>query len=222
MKMKILSTLFAGSILMTACASPTSAPAATPTSIFVGTPDPLTPQTTVDALTPSLPSGAANICTDPQAAAVIDSLKTAMLTSDGPLLASLVSPASGMDVRFFHYGTLVNYRPDQARFLFETTYEVDWGAEPGSGEPKRGSFHQVVVPELVKIFNQPYSLHCNELKHGGASYPVVFPYEKGFYSIYFPGTETNGYLDWHTWVAGIEYVEGRPYLYALMQFFWEP
>jgi hypothetical protein len=29
-------------------------------------------------------------------------------------------------------------------------------------------------------------------------------------------------MDWHTWVAGIEYVNGKPYLYALMQFFWEP
>jgi hypothetical protein len=29
-------------------------------------------------------------------------------------------------------------------------------------------------------------------------------------------------MDWQTWVAGIEYVNGKPYLYALMQFFWEP
>ncbi len=29
-------------------------------------------------------------------------------------------------------------------------------------------------------------------------------------------------MDWHTWVMGIEYVSGKPYVYALIQFFWEP
>jgi hypothetical protein len=223
--------------LLSACASPASTNTAqTPTPIVIasptiisgGTPVSLTPQPTTDAVTPIVtqpatqPAGSADICSDSQVPALIDSLKTAMLNSDGPLLSSLVSPSSGLDVSYFHSGTAVNYRPDQARFLFETTYEVDWGVEPGSGASKIGSFHEVVVPALVRIFNQPYSLHCNELKHGGASYPVTFPYDKGFYSIYFPGTEANGFLDWHTWVAGVEKVDGKPYLYALMQFFWEP
>ena len=34
--------------------------------------------------------------------------------------------------------------------------------------------------------------------------------------------DANGFLDWHTWAIGIEYVDGKPYIYALMQFFWEP
>ena len=25
-----------------------------------------------------------------------------------------------------------------------------------------------------------------------------------------------------TWVMGIEYVSGKPYIYALIQYFWEP
>jgi len=127
-----------------------------------------------------------------------------------------------MDVAFFHNGNVVNYDLEHAKFLFETTFEANWGIHPASGEEKIGSFHDVVVPELVKSFGQSYTLHCNELKHGGASYPVTFPYDKGYYSIYFPGTEANGNMDWHTWVTGIEYVNGKPYLYALTQFFWEP
>jgi len=163
-----------------------------------------------------------NICSDPQATALIDSLKKAVTTADGQLLASLISPSNGVDVAYFHNGTVINYDQTHARFLFETTYQANWGAEPGSGAEKTGSFHDVVVPALVKSFNQAYTLHCNELKYGGASYPVTFPYKKDFYSIYFPGTDANGNLDWHTWVAGIEYVNGKPYLYALTQFFWEP
>ena len=145
-----------------------------------------------------------------------------MLTSDGPLLSSLVSQPRRLDVAFFRDGTVINYRPDQAKFLFETTFEVNWGPAPGSGLEKIGSFHAVIVPELVKLFNQPYTLHCNELKHGGATYEVSWPYQGDFYSIYFAGTQANGLLDWHTWVVGVEYVNGKPYIYALMQFFWEP
>jgi hypothetical protein len=153
---------------------------------------------------------------------LIDSLKTAVHNSDGPLLAALVSPSSGMDVRYLRYGTVVNYDQDHAKFLFETTFEVDWGAEPGSGAEKTGSFHDVIVPDMAKVFDQSYTLHCNELKYGGASYDVSWPYDKGFYSVHFPGTAANGNMDWRTWVVGIEYVDGKPFIYALEQFFWEP
>ena len=103
---------------------------------------------------------------------MLNSLKTSVLNSEGALLASLVSPTNGIDVRWVRYGTVVNYQQSQAKFLFETTYEIDWGAQPGSGEAEVGAFHDVIVPDLQKVFNQTYTLHCNELKHGGASYDV--------------------------------------------------
>jgi hypothetical protein len=235
MKTKALSTLLIAFVLLTACTSPATQAPSTPTqAVFVtstiGSTQTLLPLTLTPGvvtpipaltLTPS-PGTNPNICTDPQVTALIDSLKSAMLTSDGALLSSLVSPTRGMDVAYFRNGMVVNYDPDHAKFLFETTFEVDWGAEPGSGAEKTGSFHDVVVPALVKAFNQPYTLHCNELKHGGATYDVTWPYQGDFYSVYFPGTEANGNMDWHTWVVGVEYVNGKPYIYALMQFFWEP
>jgi hypothetical protein len=145
-----------------------------------------------------------------------------MLTSDGELLSSLVHPSHGMDVRYFRDGNAINYTPDQAKFLFETTFEADWGSEPGSGQPKTGAFHDVIVPALVQIFNQPYTLHCNELKHGGATYNPVFPYEDDFYSIHYAGSDQYGFLDWNTWVVGISYENNKPFVYALIQYFWEP
>jgi hypothetical protein len=186
----------------------------------------MVPLPTSGAITPGSPvtaaPGTTDLCSDPQATALIDSLKTAINTQDGPLLSSLVSPANGMEVSYFHNGTAIKYDQNQAKFLFETTYPANWGTEPGSGAEKIGSFHEVVVPALAKMFGQPYELHCNELKYGGATYTVDFPYDKDFYSIYYPGTQANGNMDWQTWVAGIEYVSGKPYLYALMQYFWEP
>lgn len=232
--------LFMGFIFLTACASP--APAATPTLALPAEPTlPPTSGTLIPTSTPplSLPSSIAStpiptltlsipspvtsdICADPQATALIDSLKAAMLNSDGQLLSSLVSPQRGLDVARFRDGTVINYRPDQAKFLFETTFEANWGPAPGSGLEEIGSFHDVVVPELVRVFNQPYTLHCNELKHGGATYEVSWPYQGGFYAVHFPGTEVNGFMDWYTWAVGIEHVNNKPYLYALIPFFWEP
>lgn len=231
MNMKLVPILLSGFVLLTACTSSSDA-ASTPTSfptffpaVTMTAPIPLP---TSGALTPvatvpgSTPSSSANVCSDPQVTALIDSLKTAVTKGDGPLLASLVSPASGLEVSYFHNGTAIKYDQSQAKFLFETTYPASWGVDPASGAEKVGPFHEVVVPALLKVFNQPYELHCNELKYGGASYPVKFPYNKDFYSIYFPGTQANGNMDWQTWVAGIEYVNNKPYLYALMQFYWEP
>jgi len=235
MNTKTLSILFVGFVLLAGCASPTTEapptlPPPPPATATVANPTPFPLTLTPEAVTPlpgvtvTSPAGTStsNICTDPQVTASIDTFKRAVLTSDGPLLSSLVSPTRGMDVAFFHNGTVITYTPEHAKFLFETTFEVDWGLAPGSGEAVKGSFHDVVVPELVESFNQPYTLHCNELKYGGASYEVDWPYEGEFYSVYFPGTEANGNLDWHTWVLGIEYVNGKPQIYALMQFFWEP
>ena len=216
---------------LTACTMPAAQPPATPTflalptsTLFIGTPSLQTPAASTPApgVTGSPAANPSTICSDPQVLALIESFKSAILKSDGPLLSSLVSPSRGMDVAYFRDGTVITYRPEHAKFLFETTFEVDWGTEPGSGALKRGSFHDVIIPELVKIFNQPYTLHCNELKHGGATYELEWPYQSEFYSIHFPGTEANGNLDWETWVMGIEYVNGKPYVYALIQFFWEP
>jgi hypothetical protein len=230
MKRTLSLTLF-GFLLLTGCtfrSSSFSAPTETalPAMIFFSTetPSPLPPATSTSILTPtatSIPPVAANVCVDPQAVAVIDSLKASMLRANGPLLSSIVSP-NGMEVRYFHNGKAIKYTSHQAQFLFETTYEANWGEHPASGLEKKGTFHDVVVPDLIRIFNTSYTLHCNEIRYGGATYPVTWPYNKDFYSIYYAGTETNGYMDWHTWVAGIEYVGGKPYLYALIQFFWEP
>jgi hypothetical protein len=227
MNIKLLTGVFLLTAVVAACGSP-AAPAATPTllslptsTLFIGTPPTLS-LTPGAGGTPGAPPNPSTICNDPQVTAMVDSFKTAILNSDGPLLSSLVSPSRGMDVAYFRDGTVITYQPEHAKFLFETTFQVDWGAEPGSGQMKRGSFHEVVVPELVHIFSQPFTLHCNELKHGGATYEMEWPYEGEFYSIHFPGTQANGNLDWQTWVMGIEYVGGKPYVYALIQYFWEP
>ncbi len=214
------------SLLLTGCTASASLP--TPPTLVPALPSPsLTatpplPLPTIAAPTPtSFIFSAQTLCSDPAVIILMDSFKAAILNSDGSLLRSIVSP-DGMEVRYYRNGNVITYTPYQAGFLFETTYEANWGSDPASGLEKYGSFHDVIVPSLAVLFNQPYTLHCNDLKHGGASYEVTWPYDGGFYAIHFAGTEQNGFLDWRTWAAGVEYHEGKPYLYALVQYFWEP
>ena len=165
----------------------------------------------------------ATFCADAQATTLISSLKSALQSSNGTLLASLVSPTHGMDARLYRNGTVVNYDQQHAKFLFETTYVVNWGAAPGSGLDTKGPFHETILPALLDVFSKSYTLTCNQVQVGGTTYKATWAYPGiNFYSVYYPGTEANGNMDWHTWLLGMHYVNGRPYLYAIMQFQWEP
>lgn len=199
------------------------AAAASPTAQLAVMPSPTAaPQTAVPAgtLTPAPQSG---FCSDSQVGVLIGNFKSAVLTSNGPLLASLVSPAHGMDARLFRNGRVVNYDAEHAKFLFTSTFVVDWGLAPASGLDTQGSFHDLIVPALVDVFSRSYTLSCNQIQVGGITYQATWPYPGvNFYSAYYPGTQANGNLDWHTWLIGVDYSGSKPYLHALMQFLWEP
>lgn len=208
-------------------AKPTSTPlpalAASPTTQVVSATTATAPPPTSTLATPLPQASPSGFCSDSQVSVLIGNFKSAVLTSNGPLLASLVSPAHGMDARLFRNGRIVNYDAEHAKFLFASTFVVDWGLAPGSGLDTQGSFHDVIVPALVDVFSRTYTLICNQIQVGGTTYQATWPYTGiNFYSAYYPGTEPNGNLDWHTWVLGIDYSGGKPFLYAIMQFLWEP
>jgi hypothetical protein len=151
-------------------------------------------------------------------------LETTVKTTDGELFRSLVSPAHGLDVVYIRAGMVANYTPDEANWAFHSTYEVDWGLGAGSGEPVRGTFQEIILPALQDVFTNT-TFACNEIKLGGATYPVEWPAEYAninFFSLHKPGTDPFGGLDWRTWLVGVEYVDGQPYLFALLHYNWEP
>jgi hypothetical protein len=225
------------SLLATACTLPTyGGPLATPTVLIL--PTLITPPPTITPTAPAVVTNttipfptlqgqqqpaSTDFCADGQVTALINSFKSALQTSNGTLLASLVSPVHGMDARLYRNGRMVNYDSEHAKFLFDSTFVVNWGTAPGSGLETRGSFHELFVPALLDVFNKNYTLTCNQIQVGGTTYQAIWPYTgENFYSVFYPGSQGSGSLDWHTWVLGMDYTNKNPRLYAIMQFLWEP
>ena len=164
-------------------------------------------------------------CSDQRAIELLNRLETAMLNSDGELFASLLSPVHGLDLRLWRYGTVVNYSPEEALWTFDSDYVVSWGPAPGSGEETRGTFRTQPLPKLQEVFGSNYGLHCNDTLDLATFTLVPWPPEYtniNFYTVYKPGTDQYGRLDWRAWIVGIEYVRDQPTLFALIHFQWEP
>jgi hypothetical protein len=173
-------------------------------------------------LTEYIPS--VTFCVDKRVNKLLDKLESALKNRDGDLLASLVSPVHGMDVIHIRNGTVANYTPAEASWLFQSSYVVNWGPQAGSGQDLKGSFKEIVLPKLLEVFSNNSS-SCDLPETGGATYDVSWPLKYtniNYYSIYNPGTTKYGGLDWQTWLIGVEYVKKKPYLFALLHFEWEP
>ena len=245
MKRTFFSLLIA--LTLTACFTPVDAPPP-PTAIASDTPQPAvssqTDQPATSAPGIASPVGGAqqvstlneipayltsvpenfnpNMCLDTRALQLLNNLQTSIQNQDGELLASLVSPNTGIGVRFIRDGKVITYF-DNVKFVFETTYAADWGLAAGSGEPVKGPFHDIVLPSLSRVFAADPLITCNELKVGGATYVPEWPYAgMDFYSVHFPGTDQYAGMDWETWAVGMVRQEGKPMLAALIHYAWEP
>ncbi len=164
-------------------------------------------------------------CSDSRVTDLLNNLRTAMLNSNGKLLSSLVSPEHGLDLRLWRWGTVANYTPKEAAWVFQSDYVVKWGPAPGSGMDTNGTFSEQILPKLQEVFSANYTLNCNnplDLATFSVE-PWLLEYANvNFYTIFKPGSEQYGGLDWRAWIAGVEYVQGKPMLFALIHFQWEP
>ena len=178
---------------------------------------------TVQTARPPAPPSPSPFCQDPRPLTLIETFRRAISSADGALLSSIIDPRHGMDARLLRDGRVVNYDRQHAAALFESTYVVDWGNSPGSGLPATGSFRDLFVADLEDVFSQPYTATCNQIQVGGTTYSIQWPYEgSDYYSLYYSGSAGSGSLDWHTWVLGMQVLADHAYLYAIVQFKWEP
>ena len=164
-------------------------------------------------------------CADGRVNTLLTNLGNAFKTTNGETLASLVSPAHGMTVYLWRYGGIAHtFKQNDARWVFDSTYEHNWGTAPASGLDTIGAFHVKVLPWLQEVFNANYTLTCNSLgtaaQYGYNPWPVEYT-NVNFYTVYKPGTPGVD-LDFRYWLVGVEYVQGQPYVFALIHFAWEP
>jgi hypothetical protein len=166
----------------------------------------------------------ATFCATGSVTTLLTSLDTALTTNNGVLLSSLVSPVHGMSVYLWRYGNHVVFMPNDARWVFDSTYVHDWGEAPGSGLETNGSFHISVLPYLQEVFNAPYTLTCNSLgtapSYGGQPWPVLYT-NVNYYTVFKTGTPGID-LDFRFFLVGVEFVGGQPKVFALIHFAWEP
>jgi len=167
----------------------------------------------------------ATFCADNRVTDLINNLDGALTSNNGVQLAALVSPAHGMTVFLARYsGKSVTFWPEDARWVFDSTYEHNWGMHPASGLEITGSFQDAVLPKLQDVFDATYTLTCNSLgtapQYGFSPWPEEYA-NVNYYTVLKPGTPGID-LDWRYWLVGVEYIQGRPYIFALIHFEWEP
>ncbi len=166
----------------------------------------------------------ATFCADTRVNTLLNNLGTALKNSDGAALAALVNAAHGVDIRFQSNNSPVNFNKTAVAGLFSSTTAYNWGPAPGSGQDVVGTFKDSILPKLLEVVNSAnIQTSCNDVsKVGPVSQPWPFEYVNvNFYSLYKPGTAGTE-LDWRDWLVGIEFVDGKPYLFSLVNFQWVP
>jgi photosystem II stability/assembly factor-like uncharacterized protein len=160
-------------------------------------------------------------CADTRIPALIEQLKGSINQSNGDMLAGLVSPAHGVDVRLWAYQPAINFSTTTAKSVFTSSQAYNWGAGP-RGEPDFGTFKDLIQPKLLDVFNAPnMETYCDNLtKVFPLSNPWPYPNIR-YYNLYKPATPGIDF-DFRTWLIGFEYVNNQPYLHSMVTIVWEP
>jgi hypothetical protein len=165
-----------------------------------------------------------DFCNDSRVNTMLTNFGTAVSTSNGELLSALVSPAHGMTVYLWRNGIPHTFKQSDSRWVFDSTYQHDWGSAPASGLDTVGSFHLEVLPWLQEVLNANHTLTCNSLGTAAQFDTNPWPLEYtnvNFYTVLKPGTPGID-LDFRYWLVGVEYYQGQPFVFALIHFAWEP
>ena len=79
----------------------------------------------------------------------------------------------------------------------------------------------MVQPKLQEVFNAPdMETYCDNLTK---VFPLATPWPYSnihYYNLYKPATDQQ--FDFRTWLIGVEYVNGQPYLHSMVSIVWEP
>ena len=165
-------------------------------------------------------------CADLQVETLLQSIRDSIASDNGSQLANLVHPQRGLLIRLNWWNEEVRLTQNEINIVFSDLTSRDWGIQDGSGNPINGTASEVIIPLLkTDILAAQTVTTCNEIMASGTAGLVTIPYEyagMNYYSFHRPPpNQEDGIFDWGTWVIGIEYWEGQPYLAYLIHYQWE-
>lgn len=159
-------------------------------------------------------------CQDPKLRAAIRAFMRAVNQQNGAALKAVASPLRGLLIRQEEDNPTVAFGPVRVTSLFSATTPLHWGTGDASGEPIIGSFKSVLAPSLRTVVGKGSQEACGKLIFGGSAATNDWPAE---YSNLTPVSfhVPDGAQNWITWVAGMEYVDSKPYVATLVHYTWE-
>jgi CARDB len=162
-------------------------------------------------------------CADTRIPLLLTQLKGSLNQSNADTFSGLASPAHGIDVRLWAYASPVNFNANNVYTVFTSTQVYNWGSGPAGGpEGVVGTFKDVIQPKLLEVLNAPnMETYCDNLTK---VFPLTNPWQypdMRYYNLYKPASP-DIYFDFRTWLIGFEYVNGQPYIAAMVTIVWEP
>lgn len=157
-------------------------------------------------------------CNDPNLAAAIRAFMSAVTTSDGTALKAAVSPLRGLQISESQSSPAVRIGVAQVENLFTSSTSQKWGTARDGTTPIVGPFKTIALPSLRRsILAKGAKEKCGQLLVGGSSPSYSWPaqYAKMTMVSFYDASEADR-SQWASWVAGMEYVNGKPYVAALV------
>ena len=165
-------------------------------------------------------------CADEAVMELVETVREAVRTEDGDLLAQTILPSRGLYLGNLYWGDNVLLSEDEVRNFFSDTAIRDWGANMNTDQPITGSIDDLILPTMVSdLLPENVSIACYDNQDGlmeqGVYYAGTGLDALPFYSVMRPGTPGIE-MDWGAWALGIDDWEGTPVLAYLSHYFWTP
>ena len=156
-------------------------------------------------------------CNDPNLTAVIRQFMRAVAAEDGTVLGDSVSPIHGLMVRYADRNPTVRIPHERVGELFTSATPQSFGGDGGSDAPLTKPWKSVVLPTLKDAISGKGAKEvCGKMLTGEGAGEPGWPAEFSsltLVSFHTPGVDGK---DWSSWIAGIEYVDEKPYVTALV------
>jgi hypothetical protein len=162
-----------------------------------------------------------SFCDDPRVPALMDAFFAALSDRSGDSLAQTISPRRGLVLRHDWWNAEIAIPLSEVPDLMQRVDEIAWGVQRGSGAPIVGSFRDRLLPELDALLAGEVQQACNHLLSAETGIPPEWPGEyarMNYVSFHLPAADPGPKFNWRTWAAGVEYVDGVPYVAILIRY----